>query len=90
VHHVTTKELNEILQTFPYSGYGDQEQRLASMLINWAENQATALEEAEISRNSGLKIRTAWNELTKQEQARLIEFLSRIATHELRQQASNS
>ena len=87
---MTTKELNEILQTFPYSGYGDQEQRLASMLINWAENQATALEEAEISRNSGLKIRTAWNELTKQEQARLIEFLSRIATHELRQQASNS
>ena len=90
MHYVTTKELNEILQTFPYSGYGDQEQRLASMLINWAENQATALEEAEISRNSGLKIRTAWNELTKQEQARLIEFLSRIATHELRQQASNS
>ena len=87
---MTTKELNEILQTFPYSGYGDQEQRLASMLINWAENQATALEEAEISRNSGLKIRTAWNKLTKQEQARLIEFLSRIATHELRQQASNS
>ena len=90
MHHVTTKELNEILRAFPYSGYGDQEQRLASMLINWAENQATALEEAEISRNSGLKIRTAWNELTKQEQARLIEFLSRIATHELRQQASNS
>lgn len=86
---MATKELNEILRTFPYTDYDDQEQRLAYMLINWGENQATALEEANVSRNTAQKIRAAWNDLSKQEQARLLEFLSRIATDKLRQHASS-
>ena len=87
---MSSKELDQILQMFPYSGYDDQEQRLAAMLLNWAENQSTALEEANVTRNTAQKIRAAWNDLSNQEQARLLDFLSRIATNRLRQQPSSA
>lgn len=82
-------DIDNILQQFPYTGYKDQEQRLARLLLQWPENVNTASENSGINKRTMQKIREAWNQLTNDEQAQLLQFLSRIAATQLQETNTN-
>lgn len=78
-------DIDHILRQFPYSGYKDQEQRLARLLLQWPENVNNASENSGINKRTMQKIRASWNDLNNDEQAQLLQFLSRIAATQLRE-----
>ena len=80
-------ELDHILEKFPFSGYDDQEKRLARVLTNFAGTTQQRTEAGDMTNPSLTNIRNQFRQLSKEEKAILLEHLANVAAKMLRREA---
>lgn len=70
------KSINEILAEFPYSARPDQEQKLASILLNFPDNTQDTLKKVDVSRPTFYDIRNSYEQLSHGEKQKLVQHLA--------------
>lgn len=83
---MTNNQLDQILRKFPYSGWNDQEKRLAKVLLNFPGLVKDVEENTDITRNTMQEIRDTWYSLPKEEQKILFDHLTDVASRLLEKQ----